>query len=49
MILVGVGAIGSPNSPTKKGCHFIPQSTIGKARDITIEGQSVISILLISL
>lgn len=49
MILVGVGAIRSPNNPKKKECHLIPHSTLGKARDITVEGQSVISILSISL
>lgn len=38
------GAMKSPNSPKKKGCHFIPHSTLGKAREIRVGGRSVISI-----
>lgn len=42
-------ALGSPNNPKKKECHFIPLSNLGKAREIRVEGKSVISILLLSL
>ena len=28
----------------KKGCHFIPFSTLGKAGEIRVGGQSVISV-----
>ena len=34
----------SPNSPKKKGCHFIPHLTLGEATEIRVGGQSVISI-----